>query len=703
MLPQAQYEALKNKACESDDAACFIERERILSQMEKEMAGYHCYDREARIFAALLDRVSTPVEPEDIFAGRLLMARPDPGMGPAKRMRYQYGEEACLRDLPKDTSMTFPSPLLYSFGHMTYDWQTLLQKGYRGVLEGIWKNAKRLGDPESQLFASNAQLVIETVRRFALRYADSAQAAGNIRAAEALRRVPYEPAYDLYSALSGIWLVHMIASCYVGARDFGFGHMDQYLYPFYLRELENKRMTRAEIAGLLACFLLKTNEICGRTVFNYNRQPIPSQSSKQYLIVGGVYANDLSEDILLAAKRNNMAQPVVTVLWSKDLPQTVRSQVFDTMNTVADKMHVYNYDVVRYAMEKRGLPEPDLSRLGYSGCCTMEIPGVTTRNEYYLNLPKILCGILGLLGDNGPDIKSLDDLLAALRQSVHDAVADYVDYISRLYGWIYTKHTCLFDCLLMCRCAEACRYPGEGGACSTRIYNIFLAGIATLGDSLYVLDRLCFQEKRLSLGSLREILLADFAGSEILLAEIHKMPHFGNDCEEADRYTVLAANTVLDGLDDIRKPEDSYIIGSFYSIDRSYAYGLELPATPDGRRRGAYISENQSPYYGVSQEGATAELCSVGRLPFGRTGAGGYNLTLSRYLDTPILQSLVESYFEQGGLHVGITYADRQKLEDAMVHPERYQDLTVRLYGYSEYFVKMPPWHQLEFLERTAH
>lgn len=703
MLQQARYEALKNRVRESDDEACFIERERVLAQLEKEMGGYHSYDREAKIFAALLDHVSTPVEPEDVFVGRLLMARPDPGMGPAKRVRYLFGEEACLRDLPRDTSVTFPNSLLFSFGHMTFDWETLLQKGYRGVLESIRKNAQRLGDPESQLFARNAELVIEAVHRFALRYGDAAWKAGNRKAAEALQRIPYEPAYNLYSALSGIWLVHMIASCYVGARDFGFGHMDQYLYPFYLQELENKQMTRDEIVELLACFLLKTNEICGRTVFNYNRQPIPSQSSKQYLIVGGVYANDLSEDILLAAKRNNMPQPVVTVLWTHDLVKSIRSQVFDTMNEVADKMHIYNYDVVRRAMEKRGLPKPYLDRLGYSGCCTMEIPGVTTRNEYYLNLPKLLCSILGLLEGDAPDIKSLDDVLSALRRGVCDSVADYVDYISRLYGRIYTKRTCVFDCLLMCRCPQVCRYPGEGGAFSTRIYNIFLAGIATVGDSLYVLDRLCFQERKLSIGSLREILLADFEGNGLLLAGIRKMPHFGNDCEEADRYTVLAANTVLDGLDDIQKQENSYIVGSFYSIDRSYAYGLELPATPDGRRKGAYISENQSSSYGMSHEGATAELCSVSRLPFERTGAGGYNLTLSRHLDTEILQALVESYFEKGGLHVGITYADRQKLEDAMSHPEKYQDLTVRLYGYSEYFVKMPRWHQLEFLERTAH
>lgn len=68
-----------------------------------------------------------------------------------------------------------------------------------------------------------------------------------------------------------------------------------------------------------------------------------------------------------------------------------------------------------------------------------------------------------------------------------------------------------------------------------------------------------------------------------------------------------------------------------------------------------------------------------------------------------MLQDLVEGYFKQGGLHIGITVVDREMLEDAMVHPEKYQSLTVRVYGFSEYFVCLPKWQQLAILNRTVY
>ncbi len=703
MYDPGRHAWLRQRIYENDDQACFIERERILQRLDRTYCGYHAYDREAKIFSDLLDGVSTPVDGHDVIAGRVLEARPDPGMGQAQRLRYRYGEEACLRDYPQDTSVTFPSPLLYSFGHMTYDWEKLLGCGYRGILEEIEQAAARRGDPESLLYRDNARRIVGAVRRYAGRYAAAAREAGNEQAAQALSRVPYEPAWDLYSALSAIWLVHMIASCYEGARDFGFGRFDQYLYPYYRRSRE-AGMSREEAVDLLSYFLLKPNEICGRTVYNGTRKPTPCHTSKQYLIVGGPEVNELSEDVLRAAARNNMAEPVVTVFWMRGQPEAFHQCIFETMNTVADKMQVYHFDLVQEGLRDRGVPEQYIRELTYTGCCSMEFSHHNTRNEYYLNTPRVLCDLLGLLeGGEMADCRSLDELYERFQERCTAAMQDYIDYIVRLYGKVYTRHNAIFDALHVANCNRACRYPGEGGAFPVRVYNVFLAGLATTADSFHVIDRLVFREKRYTLGQLREILAADYAGYEALRAEILGMTFFGNDDDEADAYAVRTAGVLLDACDAVRIPEETFLIGSFYCLDRSYTYGLELPATPNGRRFGEYISENQSPSYGAAHSGATAELRSLSKLPFRRSGGGGYNLTLSRRLETAQLRALIESYFEMGGLHVGITYANREQLEDAMEHPERYPELTVRLYGYSEYFVKMDRWQQEEYLKRTAY
>lgn len=700
VYPDERLKYLREKIYDTDDKACFIERERILQELDIRLYDYYEYDREAIIFRELLERVSTPVDPMDVFAGRVLEALPDAGMEKAKRIRYRYGEEACLRDTANDTSVTFPNPLLYSFGHMCYDWDTIITKGLRGILNTIEINSVSNGDPLSALFAENSRIVIESIRAFAIRYSLAAREAGNLRAAEALERVPYEPAYDFYSALSSIWFINMISSCYEGARDFAFGRFDQYLYPFYKSDIEEGRITRDEAVDLLSYFLLKPNEICGMTAFNTERKPVPCDSSVQYLLIGGSCPNDLSIDVLRAAKRSNMAQPVVTVLWMKYQDKEFHSAIFDAMNAIAEKMQVYNFDKVTEALQKRAVPQEYINITTYSGCCSMEFSNLTTRNEYYINTPRVLCDVLGLLENSVHEYENIDEIIEKLKNICHAAFQDYIDYITRFYGKIYNKHTALLDSLFIGQCTKKCRYPGEGGALPVRLYNVFITGLSTVGDSLMVIDELVFKQKRFKFSEFMDILRADYEGNEILLAEIKSMTHFGNDVDEVDAYTVRAANALIDAIDAVNLPESTYMIGDFYSLDRSYIYGKDLPATPDGRRYGEYISENQSPSYGVAVKGATAEFRSLSKLPFDRSGGGGYNLTLSTKLNNDTLQALIESYFELGGLHVGITYVSRAELEDAIAHPEKYKSLTVRLYGYSEYFTKMPHWQQIEYLER---
>ena len=457
-VPSSKHAYLKQKIYESDDTACFITRERILQKLDLQYRTYYAYDREARILADLLDQIDTPVDPQDVIVGRMTEAVPDPDMHQASRIRYRFGEEACLRDYPNDTSVTFPSPLLYSYGHMTYDWKTLLEKGYRGILEQIERAAVEKGDPESLLYRENARLIIGAIRRFAQRYARAAERAGNHDAAQALSCVPFEPAYDLYSALSAVWLVHMIASCVEGARDFGFGRMDQYLLPYYEQSVKSGRMSREDAVELLSYFLLKPNEICGRTVYNGTRKPIPCHTSKQYLLLGGDRPNDLSVDLLRAAARNNMAQPVVTVLWKQAQPADFRREVFETMNRISDKMHVYNYDLVTQALKNRGVPPEYIAQLTYTGCCSMEFSSHTTRNEYYINTPKVLCQLLGLLDGETETFSSLEDLYARFTELCRLCMQDYIDYIVRLYGKVYTRRHGVLDALHVCACNRNCRY-----------------------------------------------------------------------------------------------------------------------------------------------------------------------------------------------------------------------------------------------------
>lgn len=719
-----KHDNLISQIFASDDKACFIERERILTELSETMADYFEYDREARILSELLGRVSVTVDENDVFVGRVVEALPDEGMIPGPKLRYQFGEVACIREAAPDMSSTFPNMLLNTYGHMTYNWEMIITKGLCGILADIETTAQQKGDPVSHLYAQNARIVIEAIKSYANRYAKAAREAGNIRAAEALERVPYEPAYDMFSGLQAIWLIIMIAGCYVGGRDFAFGKIDQYLYPLYKKEIEKGELSQDEIAEMLAFFFLKTNEITGLVVYNadfgdscmtegetqvvlYNpesnkRKPVPSQNSKQYVIIGGKNPNELSVAIMKAAAINNMAQPVFTVLLAKDAFDGFKNEVFNTLSIINDKMHIYNYDVVYDALIKKGVPAELAENVTYSGCCSMEFSYHTTRNEFYLNTLKVLCEVLGIPNKKQlGNFNSVEQILDHFKEFSTNVMQDYIDYIKILYGKIYGKATCVLDGLFICESAKNCRYPGEGGA-EVRLYNFFFSGIANFADSLYAIDKLVYKDKRYTLEEFMEIVNNNYEGYEELLAEIKEFKKFGNDESEVDDYASMAGNAILDAIDAVKLPKNSFAMGSFYSLDRSFIYGRDLAATPDGRLAHEYISENQSPAYGRAKSGVTAELKSLSNLPFNRSAAGGLNINFSNKVEPKILKALTESYFSMGGLHLGITSINRETLEDAIKQPEKYTDLTVRLYGFSEYYTRMPKWQQVEYLERTA-
>ncbi len=665
MTAMEKLSGLKEMVFAQSNEHCFIEKERYLQKIDPhEEKPYNYYPK---LFAGLLSAISTPVDVKDIFVGRVVESLPDEGM------------EA-------------PNRLLIAKGHLTPDYEKLLKIGYHGVLMEIKDRAMLLRTEKAYHYAENAMICIDAIHRFALRYAEAAKQSGNERAYEALRRVPYEPAYDLYSALQSVWFVHMISSCLVGYRDYGFGYMDEYLYPYYLMEKE-KGTTDKEIREMLAGFMIKPNEICGRATHNYKQKPVLCQAAKQYVLLDGGKANDLSTLFLEAAAINCMAQPEITVVLSKDADPAFKENVFATMAKMTDKLQVYNCDLLKEFYKNKGLPSELVDRPAFTACCTADIYKHSCREEFFLPCVQIFCK---LLFEN--KFSSKKELLAAYSNEITRACEENI-LATREPDYDWARCVYLLDCLLLGTCNEKCDYPPV--ALDYRAKNIFLTGLATLGDSLAALDTLVF-EGEMKYDAFIEAVKNDFSGEDDLLQTIKDLPKFGNDTD-IDVYTVEMAQVLIAAVEAAEHEKNEILLPSFYSLQRENEWAAETPATPNGKRAGVAVSENQSPTYGADRNGITALLNSLAKIPFGKTAAGGLNLTFSAAVEPAILRALVETYFQNGGLHVGMTVLDRLTLLDAMEHPEKYPTLTVRLYGFSEYFISLPRWQQLAVLERTAY
>jgi formate C-acetyltransferase len=236
------------------------------------------------------------------------------------------------------------------------------------------------------------------------------------------------------------------------------------------------------------------------------------------------------------------------------------------------------------------------------------------------------------------------------------------------------------------------------------------SGIATVADALAAIREVVFQAGDLTLEQLREVLNSDFEGHESLRQRLrNRCPKYGNDDGLADGFAARVAHMFCDEVvrcNDV--PHSVRFWPEIYSYHNNRRLGAQLGATADGRKRGEALSENQSPTYGMDLAGATACLRSMAKLPHRRTPGGGTNLRLlpsavrgDRGLE--VLSELLTTYFRLGGQHLQINVVDGEMLREAQRRPDEYRSLSVRVVGYSAYFVTLSEDIQENLIGRTEH
>jgi len=249
----------------------------------------------------------------------------------------------------------------------------------------------------------------------------------------------------------------------------------------------------------------------------------------------------------------------------------------------------------------------------------------------------------------------------------------------------------------------------SGKSLPCRHMNQHASGIATIGDSLYAINRLVYEEKGFTLKELTQILRQNWHGHEDLYEEIkHKFPKFGNDIDEVDYFTVLACETFCsEVLKQSPIPENGRtLFPTFYTLHNASVMGHSCGASADGRRAREAISENQSPTYGADKNGPTATLNSISKLPFHYTPGGILNLKIQPNIlkgehGSNILKGLITGYLKKGGLALQVMAVDRETLLDAVKHPEKHTNLIVRVTGFSAYYTTLAPEIQDEIIQRT--
>jgi pyruvate formate-lyase/glycerol dehydratase family glycyl radical enzyme len=545
---------------------------------------------------------------------------------------------------------------------------------------------------------------------------------------EICSRVPRQAPRDFWEALQSYWFVHLGVITELNTWDsFNPGRLDQHLYPFYKKGLENGSLTEAKARELLQAFWIK-----------FNNQPAPpkvgvtAEESGTYtdfclINVGGVRTdgsdgvNDLSFLILDVVEEMRLLQPSSMVQISKKTPDSFLRRALQIVRTGFGQPSIFNTDAIIQEMVRQGKSLEDARNGGASGCVEAGIFGKENYNlTGYFNLPKILEITLA----NGSDLRtgkkigletgdpasfsSFQELFEAFRRQLNhfmDIKIKGNNVIERIYAeYLPTP----FLSLLIDDCIARGKDYHNGGARYNTSY-IQGVGTGTVTDALVSLKFNVYEQKNLTITELLEALRENFEGKEALrLRLVNKTPKYGNDDDYADdvmRAVFEAYYEAINGRPNTKG--GSYRINLLPTTVHIY-FGKVTGALPDGRKAGEPLSEGVSPVQGADRHGPTSVVKSVAKMDHLRTGGTLLNQKFTpRLLATEDglakLAHLVRSYFKLDGHHLQFNVVTAETLREAQRHPEKYRDLIVRVAGYSDYFVDLGPDLQEEIIRRTEH
>ena len=629
-------------------------------------------------------------------------------------------------------------------GHTVLD-DKIYRKGMRDFQEDIRRalaNLDYLNDPEAYDKQEELKAMLicaDALIRFAERHAEKAEElaaresdprrrAELRRIAEVCRRVPAYPPRDFWEAIQYYWFVHLGVTTELNTWDsFSPGRLDQHLYPFYRKGLDEGTLTREQAEELLQCLWIK-----------FNNQPAPPKvgvtaaESATYtdfaqINLGGLRedgsdgVNELTYLILDVVEEMRLLQPSASIQVSKKSPDAFIKRAARIIRTGFGQPSVFNADLVVQELLRQGKSLADARNGGTSGCVET---GAFGKESYiltgYMNLPKILeitlnNGVdprtgrrIGLETGDPRDFASFDELFAAFERQLRYFVDVKVrgnNVIERLYA----RHMpAPFLSILIDDCIAKGKDYHDGGARYNTTY-IQGVGLGSITDALTAIRYHVFDQRTVSMDELLTALRSDFVGYESLRQTLlHRTPKYGNDDDYADgvmRAVFEAYFRAVDGRPNTKGGR--YHINLLPTTVHVY-FGSVTGATPDGRKAGMPLSEGISPVQGADRRGPTAVLKSAAKMDHARTGGTLLNqkfnpslLRTEEGLDKFV--QLIRTYFRLDGHHIQFNVVDAATLRAAQEHPEQYRSLIVRVAGYSDYFCDLTKALQDEIIARTEH
>jgi len=542
------------------------------------------------------------------------------------------------------------------------------------------------------------------------------------------RRVPAHAPQNFWEAIQMYWFVHLGTITELNGWDaMSPGHLDQHLFPFYLRGLSEKTLDHEKAKELLSCFWIKFNNHPAPPKVGVTAKESGTYNDFTNINLGGLMrdgrdgVNEVSYLILEVIDELHLLQPQSNVQISEKTPDRFLQQAGRVISKGYGYPSVFNADAVVMEQTRVGKSIEDAREGGCSGCIET---GAFGKEAYiltgYLNVPKLLelalCNgvdplsgkLVGVKTGDPMTFETLDDLYEAFeRQLLHivDMKIRVNNYIERMFA---VNAPAPFLSVVIRDCIKNGKDYYNGGPRYNTNY-IQCCGIGTITDSLSAIKKHVFEDKTLTMEALLDALRLNFREQEALrLRLLNKTPFFGNDDDRADTIMQRVYDSLFNAIDGKPNTKGSSYHLNMLSTTCHIYFGKMLGATPNGRFAEKPISDGTSPSHGADRHGPTAVIKSLSKMDQIKSGGTLLNQrflpsALGKDEDIVKLSHLIRTYFKLKGHHIQFNVVGTDTLKKAQTAPDDYRDLLVRVAGYSDYFVDLDEFHQEEIIARTEH
>lgn len=525
---------------------------------------------------------------------------------------------------------------------------------------------------------------------------------------QGLEKIKTDKPETLHEAMQLFWLFALLSGV------INYGRLDDYLGPFLVADLEAGSLTEESayryIHSLWTMIENRRTTVNGRIIVGGRGRKHPKE------------ADVFLHYAMKVAKNSRYVEPQFTLRFDKDTSDAIWDEALDALGAGATYPTLYNDDVnipaVAYGMR---VDEKTAEQYVPFGCTEFVIQGQSTGTpNICINLLKLLTIFMNEGIDPMDGKHKAGPVLIKPLTEYQTFEAFYVGYKSLLdyyldlsvqaqyysYELMNSQVGFIFTSILTDDCLDRGKALLDGGVRYLGGTNETYGNINT-SDSLLVIDELVFKQKKYSLQQLHEAMLANFAGHESLRKACLACDKYGNDLDTADKMANDLYEFVAQGV-----RNRGIAIGMQYFLivisnnQLNTEWGNCTAASPDGRLSGMYMNPANNPQGGANKSGPTAMLNSLTKFDAKYHGGSVQNIKFTPAMfneNRAIIKSLFKTYFAQGGCHLMVTVVDKNILEDAVEHPEKYPDLIVRVSGFSAVFVDLSPEIQKELLSRVLY